>query len=133
MTADKAEGMSFASRLVADLGSFVLFENTYGLGVGLGSSRPSSLIMTLISTVGIVGTTLFAMVLYRIVKLFPGRRASSVLQMSFWSLIGLLVAQATGVPDINRPALWALLIVVAAQLNFQWIADTHPDRMEFAP
>jgi hypothetical protein len=130
MTVEKSEGISFASRVVADLDSFRLFENTYGLGVGLGSSRPSSLIMTFLSTVGIVGTTLFAMVLYRIVKMFPGRWAPSMLQMSFWSLIGLLVAQSIGVPDINRPTLWALLVVVVAQLNVYWIAASDPEQVK---
>jgi hypothetical protein len=117
MTVEKSGTMSFASRVVADLDSFTLLKNTYGLGVGLGSSRPSSLLMALLSTVGIVGTTLFAMVLYKIIKMFPGRWAPSFLQMSFWSVIGLLVAQSIGVPDLNRPALWALLIMVVAQLN----------------
>ncbi|MFZ0418042.1 MAG: hypothetical protein WAM04_08045 [Candidatus Sulfotelmatobacter sp.] len=117
MTVEKSEGMSFVSRVLADWDAWTLLVNTYGLGVGLGSSRPSSLIMTLLSTVGIVGTTLFAIVLYRVIKLFPGKWGPSVLQMSFWSLIGLLVAQAIGIPDINRPVLWALFIVTAAQLN----------------
>jgi hypothetical protein len=116
VTVDKSEGMSFLSRIAADQESFALLEDTYGLGVGLGSNRPSSLIMTLFSTVGIVGTTLFAMATYRVVKLFPGRAAPSRVQMSFWSMVGLLVA-SIGVPDINRPALWALFIVAAAQLS----------------
>ena len=114
MTVDKSEGMSYLSRVAADQESFAMFTDTYGIGVGLGSSRPASLLMTLLSTVGIVGTALFAMVLYHIARLFPGRRAPSPLQMSFWSLAGLLVA-SMGVPDINRPALWALLIMVPAQ------------------
>jgi hypothetical protein len=116
VTVDKSEGMSFLSRVAADQQSWAIFKDTYGLGVGLGSNRPSSLIMTLLSTVGILGTALFAMVLYRVAKLFPGRWAPSALQMSFWSLVTLVVA-SMGVPDINRPALWALFIVVAAQLN----------------
>jgi hypothetical protein len=117
MTVEKSEAMSFVSRVVADLGSLTILKNTYGLGVGLGSNRPSSLVTTLLSTVGIVGTMLFAIVLYRIVKVFPGRSAPSALQMSFWSLIGLFVAQSVGIPDINRPVLWALFVVVVAQLN----------------
>ena len=79
--------------------------------------------MTLLSTVGVVGTTLFALAIYRVVKLFPGRWAPHILQMSFWSLLGLLVA-SMGVPDINRPALWALFIVAAAQLNVYSTART---------
>jgi hypothetical protein len=95
MTVEKSEGISFASRVVADRDSLALFENTYGLGVGLGSSRPSSLIATFLSTVGIVGTTLFAMVLYRIVKMFPGRWAPSVLQMGFYWITGCTVHRRT--------------------------------------
>lgn len=117
MTVEKSEGISFGSRVAADLDAFAIFESTYGLGTGLGSSRHSSLVMTLLCTVGVVGTTLFVMVVYRIVKLFPGRRAPSMLQMSFWSLMGLLVAQSMAVPEVNRPVLWALLLVVVTQSN----------------
>lgn len=123
VTVDKSEGMSFLSRVAADQESFGLFKDTYGLGVGLGSSRPSSLIMTLLSTVGIVGTGFFLWLIYRILRLFPGRRASSWQQLSFWSLMGLLVA-SMGVPDINRPALWALLIAVSAQLSADQFSPT---------
>lgn len=131
MTVEKSEGISFASRVAADLDAFGIFEKTYGLGTGLGSSRHSSLLTTLLCTVGIVGTTLFAMVIYRIVKLFPGKRAPSMLQMSFWSLIGLLVAECIAVPDVNRPVLWALLMVVVAQSNVWRIraCDTHEAQM----
>jgi hypothetical protein len=117
VTVDKMGGLSFASRLTADLYSLILFKDTYGIGVGLGSNRPSSLVMTLLSTVGIVGTSLFTMILYKMVKLFPGKSAPSSIQMTFWALVGLLVADAIGVADINRPALWALFVVVVAQLN----------------
>lgn len=117
MTVDKSEGISFASRMAADLDALAIFKVTYGLGAGLGSSRHSSLISTLLCTVGIVGTALFAMVVYRIIKMFPGRWAPSTLQMHFWSLIGLLVAQSMAVPDIYRPVLWALLLIVMAQSN----------------
>lgn len=119
MTVDKSEGMSYLSRVAVEQASFAMFADTYGLGVGLGSSRPASLLMTLLSTVGMVGTGLFALSLYRIARLFPGRRARSQLQMSFWALAGLLVA-SMGVPDINRPALWALLIVLPAQSKVEW-------------
>jgi hypothetical protein len=127
MTVDKSEGISFASRVAADWDAFTLFKNTYGIGAGLGSSRHSSLVMTLLCTVGIVGTTLFAMVVCKIVKSFPGRRAPSMLQMSFWSLVGLLVAQSIAVPDINRPVLWALFIVVVTQSNVYRIRTESSD------
>jgi hypothetical protein len=129
MTVEKSGGISFASRVVADIDAIALFRDTYGLGVGLGSSRHSSMIMTLLSTVGLVGLTLFATVIYRMIKMFPRRGTPISLQMSFWMLIGLLVGQSIGVPDINRPAMWALLMVVLSQLNFHCIAVNHSDRM----
>ncbi len=117
MTVNKGQGTSFASRVLADQDTIRLLTSTYGLGVGLGSARPSSLVATLLSTVGIVGTVIAAIAMYKIIRSFPGRRAPSILQMSFWSLVGLLVADSIAVPDVNRPTLWALLLVVVAQLN----------------
>jgi hypothetical protein len=117
MTVNKGQGTSLASRVVADQDTIRLLTSTYGLGIGLGSVRPSSLVATLLSTVGIVGTVIAAIAIYKIIRSFPGRRAPSILQMSFWSLIGLLVADSIAVPDVNRPTLWALLLVVVAQLN----------------
>jgi len=125
MTVEKSGDMSFVSRVLVDANAFALFANTYGLGVGLGSNRPSSLIATLLSTVGIIGTTLFLGTLYTMIRQFPGRWAPSVLQASFWSLMGMLVAQSIGIPDLNRPVLWALFIVAVAQLNAYRIA-TQP-------
>jgi len=117
VTVEKTAGNSFAQRLFADLYALVLFKGTWGLGVGLGSNRPSSLVTGLLSTVGAIGTGLFAVVLYRLAKFFPGKSAPSAVQVTFWALLGLLVADAIGVPDLNRPALWGLFVVVVAQLN----------------
>ncbi len=117
MTVEKMEGDSFAQRVFADIYALILFKGTWGLGVGLGSNRPSSLVTALLSTIGAIGTGLFAITLYRLCKLFPGRSAPSAVQVTFWALLGLLVADAIGVPDLNRPALWGLFVVVVAQLN----------------
>ena len=117
MTVNKGQGTSLASRVLADQDTIRLLTSTYGLGVGLGSSRPSSLIATLLSTVGIVGTVIAGMIVRKIVQRFPGRNCPSTLQMSFWCFMGLIVADSMAVPDLNRPTLWALLLVVVAQLN----------------
>lgn len=117
MTVNKGQGTSLASRVIADQDTIRLLSSTYGLGVGLGSTRPSSLVAALLSTVGVVGTAISGVFLYKIVRSFPGRQAPKMLQMSFWCLIGLIVADAIAVPDVNRPTLWTLLLVVIAQLN----------------
>lgn len=117
MTVEKMGTESFWGRLISDFFGITIFINTDTLGAGLGSSRSSSLISTLLSTVGIVGTTLFGTMLYKIFRLFPGRQASIRLQLSFWAFLGLFVAHAMSIPDINRPALWALLTILMVHLN----------------
>jgi hypothetical protein len=117
MTVEKMGTESFWGRLISDFFGITIFLNTDALGAGLGSSRSSSLISTLLSTVGIIGTGLFGAVLYKILKLFPGREAPPSLQMSFWAFLGLFVAHAMSIPDINRPVLWSLLAILVVHLN----------------
>ncbi len=117
VTVEKMGGWSFFHRLAADIYALTLVKNTYGMGVGLGSNRPSSLLMALLSTVGLVGTGLFGMMLYKIAQLYPGRRASSHIHVACWALLGLLIADAIGVPDPNRPALWGMFVMVLAELS----------------
>lgn len=117
LTSEKSDTLSFLHRVYSDLTALAIFENTWGLGVGLGSNRPSSLLMTFLSTVGIVGTILFAVFLFRIARGFPGKSAPSTMHWTFWSLIGLLIAQVVAVPDINRPVLWALIMIAVVQLD----------------
>jgi hypothetical protein len=117
LTADKSDGLSFLHRLSSDLSALTIFADTWGMGVGLGSNRPSSLLMAFLSSVGIVGTVFFAAFLWRVAKAFPGRNAPSALQLTFWALVALLVSQLIAVPDMNRPVLWTLIVLVVVQLR----------------
>jgi len=117
VTVEKIESFSFVQRVLSDLFAMSIFLNTWLVGVGLGSSRSSSLVTTLFSTVGIVGIILLGIMLYKITKLFPARSASAPLQVCFWAFSGLLVAHAIAIPDLNRPALWALGLLLVIYLN----------------
>lgn len=64
---DKLGSSSYANRTGADGYSLRLVVDTWGLGLGLGSNRPSSLWPMLLSCVGIVGTVLFAALVLRLV------------------------------------------------------------------
>jgi hypothetical protein len=116
-TVEKGESYSFWVRLANEIHSMEIVVETYGLGVGLGSSRSSGLIPTILSTVGIIGTALFTAMLYKISKVFPGRAARSSLQMGFWALLTMIISEVVAVPDLNRSVLWALLLLVLTQLN----------------
>lgn len=55
-TIHKQESTSYDLRSDADLNSLALFVSTYGLGVGWGSNRSSSLLPGTLASVGVVGT-----------------------------------------------------------------------------
>jgi hypothetical protein len=117
VTVDKTDTGSALSRLLGDASSLDVFIRTWGIGSGLGSSRSSSLVPTALSTVGVVGVYFVILTLRGLIKLFPGKSAPSSVHLTFWAFAALIVAGGIGFPDINRPPLWALFIVVAAQLN----------------
>jgi hypothetical protein len=117
VTVDKAGTYSFWARLAKEFQALLVFANTYGLGAGLGSNRSSGLVPTMLSTVGIVGTCLFGLMLYRVSKMFWGISKPRSLQVAFWALLTMVAAAIVGVPDLNRPVMWCLLLIVLTQLS----------------
>jgi len=126
MTVDKGESKSFWVRLADEIHSLEVFASTYGLGVGLGSNRSSGLVTTMLSTVGIVGTGLFAILYYRVTREFLRSSVSRSFQVTFWSLVTLTIAEAVAVPDLNRPVLWSLFLLIFTQLSVGFV--TQPAR-----
>lgn len=119
MTVEKFDSFSFLARLASDLYSLIVLADTKGVGAGLGSNRSSGLLATLLSTVGVIGIILLGTIAYRIIKAFPWKSATSSLQLTFWALVTLVVGSAFAVPDINRPTLWVLLMLVITHLQPQ--------------
>jgi hypothetical protein len=107
-TADKGEGLSYIHRTAADLFSLELAADTHWIGVGLGSNRPSSLLTSLLSNVGIVGTILFFCLVIQV-----ARNAQKGDIWIRWSLFGAIFAQSLGVPDITQQMLWIVLALAA--------------------
>lgn len=133
-TVEKGETYSFWVRLANEIHSMELVLETYGLGVGMGSNRSSGLLPTMLSTVGFIGTGLFAWLLYTIGKAFPGKKGDGGLQFAYWALITMVISEIAAVPDINRPALWALLVLVISQLNVRLstVRNSRPVRAPIA-
>ncbi len=103
-TINKEDTISFVIRIGNDFTALQVFSNTYGLGIGPGSLRASSLLTTLLATVGIVGTTLFACFIISLLRKWHGAWR--------WYLIGILLTQVVGVPDIVFPVLWMSIWVM---------------------
>lgn len=117
---DKASSSSYANRSAADTFSFALVDQTYWLGTGLGSNRPSSFLASLASTTGVLGVVLFASALG--ILLWHSVR-QDVSRPVGWALIAVVISKVTAGPDTSDPSVWFLLGVCAACV---WSRNTDP-------
>ena len=113
LTVGKDNTASYKDRHAADLYALELVKVTKGLGVGMGSNRPSSLITSLLSTTGVVGTCLFLSSLF---LLF--RNAQGEDEWLRWAGGSLLLGMALAIPDYFWPPLW-IFGALAVQSRFQ--------------
>jgi Na+/H+-dicarboxylate symporter len=90
------------------------------MGAGIGSSRPSSFGMSLLSTVGVPGTAAFAALVLGIIA-NAIRRPGTVAAAT--ALVALLVAKVVGTPDFSTPVLWVL---IAACATPTWVPTAVP-------
>jgi hypothetical protein len=107
-TLQKSSSNSALVRFGADAFSFQIAYKTYGLGAGLGSNRPSSLVASLLSQVGIAGFVLFIVACVTTLRGLPKEHR--------WIGIAgltLLLAMGIGEPDLSFPCLWILLALAA--------------------
>lgn len=103
--ADKSASTSYSVRTAADVFSLQLVPETYGIGVGLGSNRPSSMFTLLLSCVGIVGTGLFLAWLFVVFK--RGRSSSSPLAGPiWWGAAAVTATKFLSAPDLGAPIFW---------------------------
>ena len=68
MTIDKTHSLSYINRQLSNVAAFKLTLETWLLGVGLGSNRPSSFVAYLFSNLGAIGSFVFFVFLYKLVK-----------------------------------------------------------------
>lgn len=88
--------------------------DSYFLGLGLGSNRASSLLLTILTNVGIIGFSLFAVVIFLLMKpLFIHRdQANAIFFLTLF--LGFILGAFFSVPDISSPSLWMFLIYVSS-------------------
>jgi hypothetical protein len=108
-TLEKGGSDSALVRFGADAFAFNLVLQTHGLGVGLGSNRPSSFLASLLSQVGVIGFVLFVCAAWT--TLWPLPKKDRWIGLA---ALGLLLSMAFGLPDLSFPFLW-ILFALAAQ------------------
>ncbi len=106
LTVSKGESGSFINRTASDLYGLQLLLQTYGIGVGLGSSRSSSLITTLLSNVGITGFIAFGVFYF---KLFTN--LSDDYAWFCWAAFALLINVCIGLADVTMPIFWIPILL----------------------
>ena len=107
---EKRSSTSYEARSGLDAQGWHVFLDTWGIGAGLGSNRPSSMALTLLSDVGVLGTVLFACFLALVlgsVWRSPKHRPVA------WGLIGILIAKVVASPDLSTPVMWLLIAISA--------------------
>lgn len=110
---DKVGSSSYDDRSSADVQSYEILFDTHGLGVGLGASRASSFLPSLLSTTGVVGTVLFTAAVVSL--MVRGGRLRSYRPV-VWALGALLVVKVISGPDLSDTSgiLWISLGVLSA-------------------
>lgn len=119
--AEKSGGESFRNRLEADLQSLEIFSRTYGLGLGLGSNRPSSFASLLLSNLGLLGSLAFIMFMLGLsrlaLRLARQRMDTNKLALviaTIWGLWATVTAKIISQPDLTFAPLWVWIFLLAA-------------------
>ena len=114
--ADKAETTSFQiAEFGADRMAIDVFVKTWGLGLGLGSHKPNSMLLTLVSNVGIFGTLVFAVFVAHLLR--PPSEEPVIINdclltsgpLRFF-IFGLLFAHGLSNPNLNEILMWIGLV-----------------------
>jgi hypothetical protein len=134
--AEKLQSSSFYERRGVDVMAIEIFGQTAGIGIGLGSHKPNSLIMTIISNTGIIGCATIGVFLFFL--LVPGwstalkQRGEIKAIAPFQAMVfGLLLVHSFSNPNLSMGIFWlssgsVLGLLAALHLN-QTRSQTHYD------
>lgn len=117
----KRDTLSFQVRWLVDSIALDGFLGTYGLGLGWGSTRGSSLLIHLLGNAGAIGIFLLAWFAWNIRQRLRGG-VTGMTGFVVAALCGNLLGGAISVPDISSVTLWLLVgLTVAAALTPQTV------------
>ncbi len=115
--ATKSESLSLVHRLDADRLGLIIFYKTMGLGVGIGNNATSSLLPYVLSNLGIVGSALFAVVIFLIINKYNinfNYRAKSYTIAFASILLNMLIS----IGSINFSLFWIFIFLIYSERSF---------------
>jgi hypothetical protein len=89
-----------------------IVQETYGLGVGMGSNRASSFFASLVSNTGVLGAALFCAMLVSLLWRYV--RAPALTDTQIFVAVALptaTLAMGLGIPDLNLPMYWGFIFL----------------------
>jgi hypothetical protein len=118
--------------------------HTFGLGVGLGSNRPSGMLFYIFSNIGIPGSILFAVLIFAtrriVVRAMEAPNTSNKIRAYMrgagWAFAMYCVAMCISGADISSPHLWVLWSLLLGFARYavegpRVIPTSEIDRTEF--
>jgi hypothetical protein len=111
MLVNKKDSSSGIARSAATYFTWEIFLQTRGIGIGLGSVRGASFLVSMLASLGIVGVVL----LYRIYSLI----FRNMEYKNRWILVFILIVligQIIAIPDIAYPIMWMYFFMATALL-----------------
>jgi hypothetical protein len=135
---EKDQTGSFTARTSTDLMAVDILFETGGLGLGLGSHKPSSAVMTVLSNTGIAGFLVLGAFLFMRIRRYRGPRIEPDPNLTLiplqWLLIGYLFAHTISNPNLSSMGVWmacGLLIGLNASIERRTAAWAIPLRDAF--
>lgn len=115
--------------------AFEITIESLGLGVGLGSNRPSGMLFYIMSNLGIPGLAIFCSLVYVTCR-FALKSGVSVrsdspvggyLNAAMWAFAIELLAMVVSGADISAPQLWVVWALVVATGSHAWVVARAAD------
>lgn len=110
LAGSKLDSASFQNRWATATFSLNLAADVWFIGVGLGSNRPSSFIPMMMSCVGIIGTVLFLVALFKIMRKAWRQDA---FRPVVWALVAFFLTKVFGGSSLHEPLMWVCIGVCA--------------------
>lgn len=126
---DKAQSQSSRDRTTTIWEALQITRETYGLGAGIGSNRPSGMLFYIASNLGFPGLLLFASTIWAIYQTFASAlranpsytRTVGLLSAMAWATAIELVAMSSAGGDMSSSLLWVCLSVLATGSRALWL------------
>ena len=116
ITFNKINSGSYENRNINNLFCIDVFIKTYGIGVGVNTTKPYSLAVALLSQVGVIGTLLYVAFMKQVFSDIKRKLASPVRVQVFYLIGCALVASLLSCSAFNLSFFWQAMVIFAISL-----------------